>query len=86
MQEEAQTPAPAPDGAGDQTQTVEVPLSAVPNAQEGAMVSFKVVSVDQQNGVVNLAPATSEPEGDEAGGTDGMAGAFDREKMSKEGM
>jgi len=87
MDEGAQTPAPAPApaGGGDQAQTVEVPLSAVPDAQEGATVSFKVVSVDQQNGVVNLAPASGEPEGDESGGTEGMAGEFDREKMSKEG-
>ena len=37
----------------DQQQTVEIPLSAMPSAKEGATISLKVISVDSQNGVIN---------------------------------
>lgn len=81
MQEEAQTPPQAAPESAQADSTVDVPLDAIGGAQEGATVSFKVVSLDQQGGTATLAPVTGEPEGDEAGGTDGMAGEFDQNKM-----
>jgi hypothetical protein len=75
MAEDAQPAAPAASPQDDQAQTVEVPASAIGAAKEGDTVQFKVVSVDQQNGIANLAPMpASEPES--AGGTDGMADEF----------
>ena len=63
MAEDAAAPAHASAaGAGDQAQTVEVPVSAIGGAKEGDMVTFKVVSVDQQGGMANLAPAAGAPE------------------------
>lgn len=65
----------APEAAGqNQPQTVEVPISSLGDVKEGDMVQFRVVSVDQQNGVANL--AVNKPEASGAGGTDGMADEF----------
>lgn len=82
MAEDTPSEAPAAPSQDDQAQTVEVPATAIGAAKEGDTVQFKVVSVDQQNGVANLAPMpASEPE--KAGGTDGMADEF---KTQPKGM
>lgn len=84
MAEDAAAPAHASAaGAGDQAQTVEVPVSAIGGAKEGDMVTFKVVSVDQQGGMANLAPAAGAPEEDDMGGADGMADQFKKENMKE---
>ncbi len=77
MAEDAAPAAPAGPPQGDQASTVEVPLAAIGAAKEGEPVQFKVISRDEQGGTANLAPMPAgEPEGDEAGGTDGMADEF----------
>ena len=71
-----QAPAAAPP-QGDQAQTAEIPSSMFGGKppQEGEVVEFKVISVDQQSGNVNVAYNTAEPT-EPAGGTDGMADEF----------
>ncbi len=86
MAEDAAPAAPAGPPQGDQASTVEVPASAIGPAKEGDTVQFKVISVDQQNGVANLAPITNEAEDQsEMGGADGMASEFSKEKMQPKG-
>ena len=69
MAEDAQAPAAAPAPQGDQSTTVEVPLSAIGAAKEGDPVQFKVISRDEQGGTANLAPMTTEDQS-EMGGAD----------------
>lgn len=73
MAEGAQAAPPAAPQA-DQQQTVEIPLAAIGQAKEGDTVTFKVISRDEQGGVANVVPMTSEAP--DAGGTDGMADEF----------
>jgi len=68
------SPSPAASPSGDESETFDVPMSALGDVQEGAMVTCRVVSLDQQNGTATLALAQDEPE--PAGGTDGMADEF----------
>ena len=65
-----------PEGQDDeQAQTVEVPLSAAPQAKPGAMLTLKVISIDQQGGVINAVVTPMEAQG---GGSDEMAQEFDK--------
>ena len=70
------SPAASPDG--NEPQTVEIPLSANPQAKEGDTIQLKVVSVDQENGVINAVPAQAAPA--DAGGSDSMAEEFNEPK------
>jgi hypothetical protein len=78
---------PGDDAGGqqqDQAQTVEAPLSAFGDVKEGDTVQMKVISVDSQGGVVNLAPMKAE-EQPGPGGTDGMADEFADATTMKKG-
>ena len=76
----AETPLAAP--AEGQSQTVEVPLDSIAGAKEGDTVQFKVVSLDEQNGIATLAPVGAEaPES--AGGSDDMAAEFSPNQLQK---
>ena len=55
----------------DQPSTVELPLSDFGDVKEGQMLSLKVVSVDDENGVINAVPVTEAKAS--AGGSDSMA-------------
>lgn len=64
-----------------QTQTVEIPLSAVGQVKAGDTITLKVISVDEQGGVVNAAPMSQQAEeGPEAGGSDSLAAELDNPK------
>lgn len=76
MDEQAQDPAAKP-AAEAGPQTVEVPIAAIGNAKEGDMVTMKVISRDDQNGIANLAPAAPE----EGKGSDDLAAAFDKNNL-----
>jgi hypothetical protein len=81
------SPEQGDDAAGqqqDQAQTVEAPLSALGDVKEGDTVQMKVISVDSQGGVVNLAPMKPE-EQPGPGGTDGMADEFADATTMKKG-
>lgn len=68
------TPAPPAPKSDYQQQTVSIPISACPTPPKpGAMLQFKVVSVDQNSGNVNA--VCVEPEKEE-GGSDSMASEF----------
>lgn len=73
--------APAPEGSDDQAQTVEIPLAALGGAmpKEGDTLQLKVVSVDEQGGVVNATAMKPEASGS---ATDEMADEFAPEKMA----
>ena len=74
------TPPPSP-GAEQQTQTVEIPLSAVGQVKAGDTITLKVISVDEQGGVVNAAPMSQQAEeSPEAGGSDSLAAELDNPK------
>ena len=75
MEEDKPQPAAAPASNEGQPQTVEIPLSAMPQAKEGDSISLQVVSVDADNGVNNAVPATAAPD---EGGSDSMAKEFDQ--------
>ena len=81
MDEGAQAPAP---GGGDQQSTAELPLSLFGGQppKEGQPITLKVVAVSQDS--VTVAMSADEPE--PAGGTDGMADEFGKDKMSQKGM
>lgn len=72
---EAEAPSPAP-------ASIEIPLSSLPAAPTaGATIYLKVVSVDEQAGVVNAVP-TTEMEEDTAegeGGSDELASEFNQQ-------
>ena len=82
-----QAPAAAPP-QGDQAQTAEIPSSMFGGKppQEGEVVEFKVISVDQQSGNVTVAYNTTDSKSEDMGGSDGMADEFSKEKMSQKGM
>ena len=63
---------PGDDAGGDQQQTVEIPLSACPDCKEGDTIPMKVVSIDQQAGVINAMPQETTPD-ENGGGSDQMA-------------
>jgi hypothetical protein len=79
MAEDAGDDTPAsgsPDGDYQQ-QTVQIPISACPDTPKpGAMLQFKVVSVDQNAGTVNA--VCVEPE-EEQGGSDSLAAEFNQQ-------
>lgn len=62
------------DPQSDQAQTFQAPVAALGSVEEGATVTCKVISIDQQSGVATLEVSQAEPEA--AGGTDGMADEF----------
>jgi hypothetical protein len=74
----------APPAGGDQQQTAELPLTLFGGQppKEGQPLTLKVVAVSQDS--VTVAMAADEPE--PAGGTDGMADEFGKDKMQKGAM
>ena len=68
-------PAPAEQAPTEQPQTVELPLAAFGDVAVGDSISLKVVSVDEQAGVINAAPAQAE---DQSGGSDALAAQLDK--------
>ena len=82
MAEDTQSPEMAPEMAPTspgETETVEVPAASIGASMEGDTVQFKVISVDQQNGVATLSPVMAENQ--EMGGSDDMAAEFGKDKM-----
>lgn len=59
----------------EESQSVEIPISACPDAKPGDMIHFKVVSVNSDGGVVNAEPVseTEEDSAENEGGSDKMA-------------
>ena len=82
MAEDQQSAAPASPTEGDNSQptTVELPLAAVGEVKAGDTISLKVISVDEQSGVVNATPMSQQAEeGSEPGGSDQLAAELDKE-------
>lgn len=77
MAEDGGDKAPPSDaGKQEEQQTIPVPVSAFPAPPKpGSMVQLKVISIDQNAGVVNtvIMPAES------AGGSDGLASEFNEQ-------
>ena len=72
--------APEPGGEtqrDDQSETATLPLSMFGGkpVKEGDILNVKVISVDDQNGSVNVAMAGDEPA--QKPGSDGLSGQFD---------
>lgn len=57
--------------------TVEIPSDSAPNAKEGDVVSFKVVSIDSDNGVLNCVPMSNDEEESGESATDHASKKFD---------
>lgn len=71
----------APEGQDqEQQQTVEIPLSACPTCKEGDTIPLKVISIDQNGGVINA--VVQEYQSGKPGGSDAMAEEVD-EDMKK---
>ena len=86
MTEDAPATPPASDSPQDGGQTIEAPIAAFGSnpPKEGDVCEFRVISMDSNSGVVNLAYV--QPEAKPAyGGTDEMANDMD-EKPMKKGM
>ena len=66
---------PTPTPPEQESETVEIPISAAPDARPGSTISFKVISVDSESGVINASPVSDETEEtmEEKGGSDQMA-------------
>lgn len=60
---------------GAESETVELPLSACPGCKPGDTIQFKVVSVDQNGGVINAMPVNETPDetANQGGGSDDLA-------------
>ena len=86
LTEDAPVSVEQPDSTGDSAQTVEAPIAVFGQTppSEGDDVQFKVVSVDSQNGVVNLAYSAPEAGGKKPfGGSDEMAESMDEQPQMK---
>ena len=76
MEEDKPDEMSAPDDAGDQTPTIELPLADFPTPPKpGDMLHLKVISVDENSGVINATPMSALAE---EGGSDEMAKEFDK--------
>ena len=63
-----ETPDPAPDAA----QPIEVPVTAIGDAQAGDTVTMQVVSRDDQAGTAMVTPSADDQAPEPEGGTEGM--------------
>lgn len=82
MDEGGGSDAPA-SGSDDQyqQQTVSIPISACPTPPKpGAMLQFKVVSVDQNAGMVNAVCVDDGGDDGGDGGSDSLAAEFNQQK------
>lgn len=83
MDENAQ--APQEQAGADQGQTAELPLTMFGGQEpkEGDVFEFKVVAINADSGTVTVAYNTGDA-GDDAGGSDGMAEEFSKDRMAKQ--
>lgn len=84
MTEDAPATPPASEAQQDDGQTIEAPISAFGSKppKEGDVCEFRVISLDSNSGVVNLAYV--QPEAKPAyRGTDEMASSMDGQPMKK---
>lgn len=77
MSEDGGEETPPSNGKPEEQQTVEIPLSACPTPPKpGQILHFKVVSIDQNGGVIN---AVCTDYGPGQGGSDSLANEFNQQ-------